>query len=58
VIYATSIQSLIAFGVNQIQLDSPTVAAAAPFYDGHIIGGVLAERANAHYKQWANRFKN
>ncbi|MCP4380629.1 MAG: nucleoside deaminase [Hyphomicrobiales bacterium] len=55
VIYATSIRSLIAFGVSQIRLDSPTIAAAAPFYDGHIIGGVLAERADAFYKRWAKR---
>ncbi len=55
VIYATSIQSLISFGINQIRLDSPTIAAAAPFYNGQIIGGILEERANAFYKQWAKR---
>ncbi len=57
VIYATSIQSLISFGVSQIRLDSPTIAAAAPFYSGEIIGGVLEERANAYYEKWAKRFR-
>jgi tRNA(Arg) A34 adenosine deaminase TadA len=57
VIYATSIQSLTTFGVSQIQLNSPTVAAAAPFYDGQIIGGVLEGRADAFYERWVKRLK-
>lgn len=57
VVYATSIERLTAYGVSQIRLDSPTVAAAAPFYRGHIIGGVLEERANAFYEQWAKRLR-
>lgn len=57
VIYATSIQSLITFGVSQIRLDSLTVAAAAPFYDAVSIGGILEGRANAYYEKWAKRLK-
>jgi tRNA(Arg) A34 adenosine deaminase TadA len=55
VIYATSVESLIGYGLTQFRLDSPTMAAAAPFYSGEIIGGVLAERADAFYKVWAKR---
>lgn len=57
VVYGTSIEELIKLGVNQIHLDSPTVAAAAPFYSGRIIGGVLRERADPMYRRWAARFK-
>lgn len=57
VVYGTSIEALIKLGVNQIRLDSPTVAAAAPFYTGRIIGGVLRERADPIYRRWAARFK-
>ena len=57
IVYGTSIEELIRLGVNQIRLDSPTVAAAAPFYSGRIIGGVLRERADPMYRRWAARFK-
>lgn len=57
VIYGTSVEALIKLGVNQFRLDSTTVAAAAPFYSGRIVGGVLAERADPIYRRWAARFK-
>jgi tRNA(adenine34) deaminase len=57
VVYGTSIETLIRFGVNQIGLDSPTVAAAAPFYSGRIIGGVLKTRADRMYRRWAARLE-
>jgi tRNA(Arg) A34 adenosine deaminase TadA len=57
IVYGTSIEELIKLGVNQIRLDSPTVAAAAPFYSGRIVGGVLAERTDGIYRRWAARFK-
>lgn len=53
VVYGTSVEDLIKLGVNQFRLDSPTVAAAAPFYSGRIIGGVLRERADPIYQRWA-----
>ena len=55
VIYGTSVEELIRLGVNQFRLDSVTVAAAAPFYSGRIVGGVLAERADPIYRSWAAR---
>ena len=55
VVYGTSIETLIALGSNQIRLDSPTVAAAAPFYTARIVGGVLAERTDEIYRSWAAR---
>jgi tRNA(adenine34) deaminase len=55
VVYGTSIETLIALGSNQIRLDSPTVAAAAPFYSARIVGGVLAERTDEIYRNWGAR---
>jgi tRNA(adenine34) deaminase len=57
VIYGTSVEELIGLGVNQFRLDSVTIAAAAPFYSGSIVGGVLKERADPIYRSWASRFK-
>jgi tRNA(adenine34) deaminase len=53
VVYGTSVEDLIKLGVNQFRLDSPTIAAAAPFYSGRIIGGVLRERTDPIYRTWA-----
>jgi tRNA(adenine34) deaminase len=53
VVYGTSVEALIEVGADQFRLDSPTVAAAAPFYSGRIIGGVLKERADPIYRRWA-----
>jgi tRNA(adenine34) deaminase len=57
VIYGTSVEELIRLGINQFRLDSTTLAAAAPFYSGRIVGGVLRERADPMYQRWASRFK-
>ena len=54
-VYGTSVQSLIEWGANQFRLDSPTVAASAPFYSGRIVAGVLRERADTFYREWAQR---
>ncbi len=51
-IYGTSIQTLTSFGVIQIGLDTATVADAAPFYSGEIIGGILHERTDEMLKTW------
>jgi tRNA(Arg) A34 adenosine deaminase TadA len=53
VVYGTSIETLIGLGINQFRLDSPTVAAAAPFYSARIVGGILAERTDEMYRNWA-----
>jgi tRNA(adenine34) deaminase len=52
-VYGTSVDELIRLGVNQLHLDSPTVAASAPFYSGRIIGGVLRKRTDPVYQRWA-----
>ncbi len=57
VVYGTSVEELIKLGINQFRLDSPTIAAAAPFYSGRIVGGILRERADPMYQSWASRFK-
>ena len=54
-VYGTSVYDLIAMGANQFRLDSPTVAAAAPFYSGRIVAGVLKDRADPFYRDWASR---
>jgi tRNA(Arg) A34 adenosine deaminase TadA len=54
-VYGTSVGDLIAMGVDQFHLDSPSVAASAPFYRGRIVTGVLRERADAFYRDWARR---
>lgn len=57
VVYGTSIADLISLGINQIHLESPIVASAAPFYRGRIIGGVLGERTFAMYRDWAGSLR-
>ena len=52
VVYATSIKTLTNIGLRQIGLDSSTVAGAAPFYGGEIVGGVLEERTDKIFEQW------
>ena len=52
VVYATSIRKLTDIGLNQINLDTPTVAGAAPFYSGEIISGVLKDRTDKMFEDW------
>lgn len=53
VIYGTSIDDLVQFGIRQIRLGSPTVSAAASFCSGSIVSGVLKTRSDALYPCWA-----
>jgi tRNA(adenine34) deaminase len=47
VVYATSIAGLKRVGFDQIDIESPAVAAAAAgFWEGGILGGVLAEETD------------
>lgn len=52
VVYATSIASLIEMGWNQIDLTSISVAGAAPFYSGRVVGDVLHERTDPIFADW------
>lgn len=52
VVYATSIRKLTDIGLNQIGLDTPTVAGAAPFYSGEIISGVLQDKTDRLFEDW------
>jgi len=52
VVYATSIASLIEMGMNQIDLTSISVAGAAPFYSGRVVGDVLRERTDPIFADW------
>ena len=46
VVWATSIKTLREVGFDQVDIGSPDVAAAAPFWRGGIMGGVLAEETD------------
>ena len=52
VVFATSIASLIEMGLNQIDLTSISVAGAAPFYSGRVVGDVLRERTDPIFADW------
>lgn len=49
VVFASSIQTLVRAGINQIMISAQTVAEASPFYSGEILGGVLANQADAMF---------
>src|SRR6516225_5656806 len=52
VVYGTSIEKLQQFGIDQILLSATAVIAAAPFYQGQVLGHVLASETDALF---ANR---
>ena len=47
IVYATSIAELTRLGMDQIDIDSRAVATASPFWDGGLLGGVLAAETDA-----------
>jgi len=47
VVYGTSIEKLQQFGIDQILLSATAVIAAAPFYQGQILGHVLEAETDA-----------
>ena len=51
VVWATSIATLKRVGFDQIDIASPEVAAAAPFWRGGILGGVLAEETDRMFAE-------
>lgn len=42
VVFASSIQGILAAGIGQIEITAKQVAEASPFYSGLLLGGVLA----------------
>lgn len=51
VVWATSIATLKRVGFDQIDIPAPAVAAAAPFWRGAMLGGVLAEETDRMFAQ-------
>lgn len=51
VVYATSIDYLASTGWNQIKIPAQEINKQASFYQGHIKGGVLAEKTNPIFDQ-------
>jgi tRNA(adenine34) deaminase len=50
VVYGTSIHGLEQYGIDQIEIPAKTVIAAAPFYRGAILGGVLRSETDALFR--------
>lgn len=50
VVYGSSISTLAQAGIAQIMIDAGTVRAAAPFYRGQIMGGVLRAETDALFR--------
>ena len=46
VVYASSAKTLVRAGIDDIQISAKAVAAAAPFYKGELLGGVLEREAD------------
>ncbi len=46
VVYASSAKTLVRSGIDDIQISAKAVAAAAPFYKGELLGGVLEREAD------------
>ena len=51
VVFGTSIERLKATGFDQIDIAAPVVAAAATFWSGEILGGVLAEETDRMFAE-------
>jgi tRNA(Arg) A34 adenosine deaminase TadA len=47
VVYGSSISTLVQAGIAQIMIDASAVRAAASFYRGQIMGGVLRAETDA-----------
>jgi tRNA(Arg) A34 adenosine deaminase TadA len=50
VVYGSSISTLAQAGIAQIMIDASAVRAAAPFYRGQIMGGVLRAETDALFR--------
>ena len=46
VVFGTSIETLTRVGIHQINISAASVARAAPFYRGSLLGGVLASETD------------
>ena len=55
VVWATSIATLKEVGFDQVDIASPAVAAAAPFWRGGILGGVLAAETDRMFENRPRR---
>jgi tRNA(adenine34) deaminase len=57
VVIGTDIETISGLGINQIQIACATVLRAAPLYQGRLIVGILADRTDALYADWAARLR-
>ncbi len=53
IVYGTSIDTLRAFGIDQIALPATAIIAAAPFFHGEILGPVLVAETDALFRNRA-----
>jgi tRNA(adenine34) deaminase len=57
VVIGTDIETISGLGINQIHIACATVLRAAPLYQGRLIVGILADRTDALYADWAARLR-
>ena len=51
VVFASSIQGILAAGIGQINITAKQVADASPFYSGLLLGGVLAAETDKMFRE-------
>jgi hypothetical protein len=51
VVYASSLAGIQRAGVQQIAMTAQQVVAAAPFFKGFLLGGVLADETDRIFKE-------
>lgn len=57
VIIGTDTPTLAGLGIDQLDLACADVLAAAPFYRGRVVMGVLAAETDLMYAEWARRLR-
>jgi tRNA(Arg) A34 adenosine deaminase TadA len=50
VVFGTSVQGLMQFGIRQIMLNAKDICARASFYEGEVLGGVLSNETDALFR--------
>jgi tRNA(adenine34) deaminase len=57
VVVGTDMETISGLGISQIHISCATVLRATPFYQGRLIVGILADRTDAIYADWAARLR-
>jgi tRNA(Arg) A34 adenosine deaminase TadA len=57
VVIGTDMETISRLGISQIHIACTTVLRAAPFYQSRLIVGILADRTDTLYADWAARLR-